>query len=831
MLHYARISVNIPQLTGLFDYHIPDPLLGALQPGSLVNVPFGKQALQGIVVSLLETPEVPETREITALIESNPCLTPWQIQLAEWMAKENLSTLSLCLDSMLPAGLSQHADNLVKLLPDAPTTGLTAMQLQLIETLKKRGDLRGRQIDLVFPRTDWRASLPALVKKGVVESLPVLSPPAVRPRFIRTAQFSAPPGWEESQPAVLGRAGSEAAARRRRVMDFLSREAIPVNVSWVYAETGANAADLAWLAEAGLLRIGESELWRDPLEGLKPVLTVPPTLTADQKFAWQSIQAQLESHGKKEPTLLVGVTGSGKTELYLRAAAEALKQGKGVIILVPEISLTPQTVKRFFARFPGQVGLIHSRLSPGERYDTWRRIRSGRLPIVVGPRSALFSPLPDPGLVIIDECHDGSYHQEDFQPHYHTVETAIALSHITGCSLLMGSATPGVELLHQFTQNQWTVLELPRRILAHAEVKPGDPQPAVPVFSDLPEVQVVDMRRELLAGNRSALSRVLHADIGRVLEKQEQVILFLNRRGSSSHVFCRECGYVLRCPRCNTQLTFHTSRSALVCHTCNYTRQMVQKCPACGSSNIRQFGMGTESLEKLVVEQFPAARVLRWDADTSRYKGAHDLILDHFTQHRADILIGTQMLAKGLDLPLVTLVGVVMADTSLNLPDFRAPERTFQLLTQVAGRAGRSGRGGRVILQTFQPEHYAIQAAAAYDMQGFREKEMEYRQAMNYPPYTKLLKVEIRSTDEKSAQSAAMAIADQLNSRIHTQGSNAYALIGPVPCFYEKRAGYYRWQVLVRSPEPRLFLQDSPLQLPARAGLQVEITTDPVNLL
>ncbi len=833
MNQYARVSVNIPQLTGLFDYHIPQDLQASIQPGSLVNVPFGKQAVQGIVVHLLEEPEVPDTREITALIERDPCLTSWQMQLAHWMAEENLSTLAQYLDMMLPAGLSQHADVLLKRLEGETPSGLTPLQGRLLDALKKRGDLRGRQVDSLFPRTDWRSSLPGLIKSRVVSTQPILSPPTVRPREIRTAQFNAHPGWREDPQLKLGRSSSAAANRRRRVLEFLEGEAIPVNVSWVYAGTGAVSADLAFLADAGLIRLGETEIWRDPLEGLKPVLTTPPMLTPDQQAAWDGIQSGNKGASNNQPNLLVGVTGSGKTEIYLQATAETLQKGRGVIILVPEISLTPQTVKRFFARFPGKVGLIHSRLSPGERYDTWRRIRSGELPIAIGPRSALFAPLPDPGLIIIDECHDSSYHQEEFQPHYHTVETAIALSRLTNALLLMGSATPGVELLHQFEQNKWNIFTLPRRVLAHREVKPveGETAQVQAVYSELPEVQIVDMRRELTAGNRSAISQELHAAIGASLERQEQSILFLNRRGSASYVFCRECGFVLRCPRCDTQLTFHSQGAALVCHTCNYTRQMVQKCPQCGSTNIRQFGMGTESLEKLVVEQFPSARVLRWDADTTRFKGAHDIILDHFTQHRADILIGTQMLAKGLDLPLVTLVGVILADISLNMPDFRAAERTYQLLTQVAGRAGRSERGGKVILQTFQPDHYAIQAAAAYDTTAFYAKELAYRQTLGYPPFSRLIKLEFRHTDQKVVMQAAESAAAQLSSRINELKVRNTSLIGPVPCFYERRSGYYRWQVLVRGPNPKIIFKDAPLQMPGIPGLQVDLVIDPVNLL
>lgn len=823
---YARVSVNIPQLTGLFDYQIPPELEGALQPGSLVNIPFGRQPVQGIVVELIETPAVAETKLIEALVDNEPVLTAYQLELAQRMSNDNLATLSQCLDLMVPPGLSQHADILLQKTDKEIPPQITPLQKRLLELLTRRGALRGRQVDAALPKVSWRESLPALVKLGLLTTCSILPPPAVRPKILRTAQFSADAGWKDDPSVKIGLPGSPALQRRQAALEFLEEQAIPVNVAWVYAASGASSADLNRLAELGLIRLGETEIWRDPLENLKPVLTQPPVFTDEQSAVWQFLAKQFAEPALRKPNLLVGVTGSGKTEIYLRAAAEALAAGKGVIILVPEISLTPQTVKRFFARFPGKVGLVHSKLSAGERYDTWRRIRAGLLPIVVGARSALFSPLPDPGLIIIDEAHDPSYRQEDTPPRYHAVNTALALNRLTGAGVLLGSATPDVETLYRFEQERWHIFRMPNRILAH-QATPT----AVPEYSELPPTQVVDMRQELTAGNRSAISRVLHNEIAGVLQRGEQAILFLNRRGSASYVFCRECGYVLRCPRCDTQLTWHADESALICHTCNYRRQMPRVCPSCGKPDIRQFGLGTQSLEALVLSEFPAARVLRWDADTARYKGAHDLILEHFTQHRADILIGTQMLAKGLDLPLVTLVGVVLADVSLNLPDFRAAERTYQLLTQVAGRAGRSGRGGRVILQTFQPEHYAIRAAAAYDADGFYQTELAWREKAGYPPYSRLLKIEFRHTDALAVQKAAIAAGEQLFAAITSENYRNTSLIGPVPCFYQKRASVYRWQLLIRSPDPRAVLEAHPLVSWQPPGLVVEIILDPINLL
>ena len=831
MPQYARVSVNVGQINDLFDYQIPPEIEGKLKPGNLVVVPFGSQAAQGIVFSLIDEPSVAVTKPISSLVDEEPVLTGWQMSLAERMSREKLATLPQCLDLMVPTGLSQQADIRLRRTEASSPPGLTPTQQRLLALLEKRGALRGQQVNAAMPRSSWREILPGLEKRGLVERVSVLAPLSVRPKVVRTALFSAPADWRDNPDIVFGRVNSAAEERRRNALDFLEAQAISVPVSWVYAESGVSSADLVYLEGKGLVILGETEIWRDPLEKLKPVLTHPPRLTPDQEDALLKMQEQLAETEARKPNLLIGVTGSGKTELYLRAAAAALEAGKGVFILVPEISLTPQTVKRFFARFPGKVGLVHSRLTPGERYDTWRRIRAGLLPIVVGARSALFSPLPNPGLIVIDEAHDASYRQEEIQPHYHAVNTAITLSQVTGACLVLGSATPGVETLYLFKNNKWPVYRLPNRVLAHTSAQGGEPASAPPAYHDLPQVDVVDMRGELSAGNRSPISRALHTALAEALRREEQAILFLNRRGSASYVFCRECGYVMRCPRCETQLTWHAEDAALVCHTCNYRRGLPESCPSCSSRDIRRFGMGTESLEKHVNETFPGARVLRWDADTTRYRGAHDIILDHFIQHRADILIGTQMLAKGLDLPLVTLVGVVLADLSLSLPDFRAAERTYQLLTQVAGRAGRSDRGGRVIFQTFQPDNYAIRAAAAYDAEGFYKTELEFRQRAGYPPYSRLLKIEFRHSKEPLAQQAAMNAAKELQAGIALSGYRNTSIIGPVPCFYQKRAGYYRWQVILRGADPALVLRDHPISDLKSPGLLVDFTLDPLTLL
>jgi primosomal protein N' (replication factor Y) len=607
------------------------------------------------------------------------------------------------------------------------------------------------------------------------------------------------------------------------MLHYLMREPGPVDVSWLYAESGGNLADLHKLADIDLVALGESEVWRDPLETIEPQPSQPPPLTSDQQRCWDEIEQALRdtTSGKPAapaaPFLLHGVTGSGKTEIYLKAVEATLRMGKQAIVLVPEIALTPQTVRRFLARFPGHVGLVHSGLSPGERYDTWRRARLGALGVIVGPRSALFTPLPDLGLIVVDECHDDSYYQDD-PPFYHGREASVGYARLAGALCLLGSATPDITSFYRASQEKWRYLQLPERILAHKETiqfrlqKLGQPSHYRPLEKlaetvDLPAVRVIDMRLELQRGNRSIFSQALQEALTHILDEKQQAILFLNRRGTATYVFCRDCGYVLKCPRCDTPLTYHSPQAALTCHYCGYQRKMPGTCPSCKSERIRQYGMGTERVEAEVQALFPQARTLRWDYESTRKKGAHDVILGHFVAGRADVLVGTQMLAKGLDLPLVTLVGVVLADVGLNLPDYRAPERAFQVLTQVSGRAGRSPLGGEVILQTFQPEHYVIRAAAGHNYREFYNQELEHRRHLHYPPFTRLIRMEYRHNNFEGAETAAQALAEQLRLWIRREGRRQTELIGPAPCFFSRLAGLYRWQIVLRGPDPASLLR------------------------
>lgn len=650
---------------------------------------------------------------------------------------------------------------------------------------------------------------------------------------------------EQVKEAVIDLRGS---AIYRRILDLLSQEAEPIDVSWVYAQTGCQLAELNRLADAGLVTLGEQETWRDPLAQWEFVPDTPPLLTPDQARVWGRIKmGMLEGHEAGTPApvyLLHGVTGSGKTEIYLRAIDHALQQGKGAIVLVPEIALTPQTVRRFSSRFSGRVTMVHSRLTDGERYDTWRRVRLGMVDIVIGPRSALFSPVPELAVIVLDEEHDEAYKQDPpvRPPHYHAREAALQLAQLTGAIVVLGSATPDLVSYHRARRGEFQLLELPLRIMghrgrvqaqseryriAHSEYRSLDPDGNLPdaLTIDLPPVQLVDMRQELRAGNRSIFSRALTEALTETLQQEQQAILFLNRRGTATYVFCRDCGWVLKCPRCEMPLTYHRPRVQLVCHYCGRAEPQPEQCPRCSSRRVRFFGLGTEGVEQEVLKQFPGARVLRWDRDTTGERGAHDIFLQRFVQGHADVLVGTQMIAKGLDLPLVTLVGVISADVSLGLPDYRTGERTFQVLTQVAGRAGRGLLGGRVLLQTFSPEHYAIRAAAEHDYAGFYVEEIEFRSQVGYPPYKRLARLEYRDPVLGRGRQEAERVASGLQKYAFENRLSATEILGPTQPFFGKVAGRFRWHIVVRAPDPTRLLRDLPLS----AGWQVDI--DPMSLL
>ena len=645
------------------------------------------------------------------------------------------------------------------------------------------------------------------------------------------------------------------------VLRLLALEDGPLWVGWIYAQTEANLKILQDLEAAELMTMGVSRRWRDPLADKIFTLENRPDLTPEQEQVWRKIlqlwqasqRANHQRHKKQKPIaptpiLLHGVTGSGKTEIYMRTIDVALKAGQQALMLVPEITLATQAVARVSARFPEQVALWHSALSPGERYDAWDRVRNGELPLVVGARSALFAPLRNLGVIVVDEEHDAAYKQMERPPLFHARQTAIELGRLTGALVILGSASPDVVSYHQAKLGHYKLMSLPKRVLAHVDhvtvqerliQKQRQKGKMSPISlsahltvdqSDLtslpmPTVELVDLREELRAGNRTIFSRALQKAMYETLQRGEQVILFLNRRGNATFVNCRDCGYVQRCPHCDTTLTHHRQGELLICHYCGYRQLPFQICPECESQRIRYFGLGTQRVEEAVKQMFPYATPIRWDQDVSRKRGSHDIFLHHFMLGRANIMIGTQMVTKGLDLPLVTLVGVISADTSLFLPDFRAAERTFQMLVQVAGRAGRSPLGGRVIIQSYNLEQPVIQDAARHDYLSFYNMEIKFRREQQYPPYKRLAVLLYSGVGEERAKVEAENMAEQLRRYVTRLGLPSVEIVGPTPHYVPRLRTQFRWFILVRAINPPELLR--PL-MPLPFGWKVDV--DPVSL-
>lgn len=823
-----------------FHYHLPPELEGKIRPGHLVWAPFGAQEVQAIVVGPVDSSPVP-TKPVTSLARPQPVLNLSQLKMAFWIADYYVAPISEAVKLFLTPGLLRKSgeppkvrvkrEEQVELRIDPARIrqqllllGRNTKQVQTLTTLLAApGNILAKDDLVKAVGRPAASSILALEKKGLV--------------IQKDGAVALVLSTIETEEAILQRRGT---LKYEPVLQALAKAGAPLWKSDLYTRAKTGLADLRFLQEAGLIRLDLKERYRDPLAGRIYPATHPLRLTGQQREVWNTIKKNLfdDSSGESESAFLLhGATGSGKTEIYLRAIAGTLARDRQAIVLVPEISLTPQTVSRFAGRFPGKVSVIHSGLNNNQRYDVWRRARDGEIDIIVGARSALFAPLPRLGLIVVDEEHETTYKQDTdewgaFTVFYDARTVAIQMARASGVALILGSATPSLDNYHLAQQGVLTLLEMPNRVMGHAEPAAVSPlhddsaDPAAP-YAPLPPIEVVDMRQELRIGNRSVFSRAMQSELHAVLDAGEQAILFLNRRGSHTFVICRDCGFVAACPHCETPLTFHERAAQLICHRCNVRQPIPEKCPECDSHRIRYFGSGTQRIEELVSQIAPRARLLRWDRDTTARKGSHEEILNHFANHQADILIGTQMIAKGLDLPLVTLVGVVAADLGLYLPDFRAAERTFQLLTQVAGRAGRSKRGGRVILQSYTPHHYALQAAAEHDYHAFYQREMAFRQEQNYPPVSRLARLIFWHKKLETAEEQTQRMARTLRQRAQELGvwGEGIDILGPAPAPYARFRKYYRWQIILRAANPSAFLRG--LDIPF--GWRIDV--DPVSMM
>ena len=815
-MRYAEVSVNSPiAQRRTFSYHIPPGL--DITAGQAVFVPFGSRILQGVVMELVPSPAVAETKEISGPIETAPVLSPARIALARWISDYYLSPLFDAVALFLPPGFERKAITFVSL-PELPDdydfSSLSTEQQSAVAMVRAKKRLSIRELEKVYGQRKAQSLVSQLVGRGIALRSYELERIKVRPKTVAYISLAVPAeqAQEEASRLEKGRAVKQAALLR-----FLLPQSGPVLFSDVLAEAGGNRSAVNALIRRGLIGIEQVPVKREPLSYLEPAISLPLSLTSAQQAALDAIKSSPNREkintGSADVFLLHGVTGSGKTEVYLQALAEAVRLGKRGIVLVPEIALTPQTIERFDARFPRRVAVLHSGLSLGEQYDEWQAIKNGDFDVVIGPRSALFTPQPDLGLIVIDEEHEWTYKQEDKSPRYHARDAAIKLAELSGATVVLGSATPDVVSYYRAETGQYRLLELPERVT---------PEEGAP----LPRVDVVDMREELKEGNIEIFSRSLSQAVSKAVASREQVILFLNRRGTASFVQCRSCGFVLACRRCDVPLAYHFAGDVLICHQCNYHMKTPAVCPRCRSRKIKYLGTGTQKLVEEAGRTFPQAGLLRWDSDvTGRSMARHQEILSKFRSHRADILVGTQMVAKGLDLPLVTVVGVVNADIALHLPDFRAGEKTFQLLSQVAGRAGRGILGGRVIIQTYSPEHYAIQAASKHDYLSFYNQEMAYRRQLRYPPLVQLACLLYTHTNDSVCQKEAERMKRLLLARRDEKGIADLSLIGPAPAFVHRLRGKFRWQIIVRGTALAAFLAEIPLP----RGWTLDI--DPVSLI
>jgi len=802
--------------TGIFSYALPPEWQTRISFGQLVWVPLRKQVSLGVVVRVHQDVVSFRLKPLRAPVEPAFRLDEDRMAIASWLAHETASSFFAAASPYFPPGVSHRAVEYLRLIdPEVPLPpDLTSSQLRLLKLVADRGEITIENARTTL-KTALTAVIPKLEARGLIERVVQVVDRTPSPRTQRYVRLLSPDF-----------ASVERAPKQRAVVDYLVQRArlasgspatglMPLND--LLERTGTDHATVGALARKGLV---EELVLPRPVEHLEIREQPAPSLTKAQASSWQTIEAALVARDPT-PFLLHGVTGSGKTEVYLRAVAWCLRHNRSALILVPEIALASQVVRRFQARFPNQVAVMHSELPSAERYATWQAIALGQLKVVVGPRSALFAPVRELGLIVLDEEHESAYKQES-EPRYHSRKLAEFIAAQQGAVVILGSATPAIETEWRAKTGEIQLLNLPSRVGPAISNFDGDRQRG---SLDLPEVEIVDMRLELHRGHATILSTPLLELLDRTVNRGEQAILFLNRRGMATVVLCRSCGNTLICPFCDIPLVYHQDRERLLCHRCNHRASPPRTCHLCGGA-LNYFGAGTQRVEQEVSHLFPNARVLRWDQDSVRKHGGHERLLRKIEQREVDIVVGTQMIAKGLDLPLVTGIGVVHADTMLHLPDFRSAERTFQLLTQVAGRAGRRAPGSRVIVQSFSPSHYAIAAAAKHDYAAFYAEEIDFRRTHGYPPFTRLIRYLFRHQHEEQCAVESDEMARVLARHAKNRGVSA-DLLGPTPAFATRVRGKYQWQIVLRA-EPDA-LNDLLIGLPSRPGWWVDV--DPQSLL
>ncbi|OTP06884.1 primosomal protein N' [Enterococcus sp. 10A9_DIV0425] len=798
----ADVIVDVPtmQTDQAFTYLVPSEMEQVIQVGMRVAVPFGNgnRQVQGFVVALQvsEQQGEHELKPIVQVLDLAPVVNQELLMLADYMKTITYAFKITCLQTMLPSVMKAEYEKQIYPLTDQPAV------LELFNGRKEISWKEAEEKGILTQLIRWRQKKLVDIKYEVHTKNKV--------KTIRTVHSLLSNTQIDEEWGKL----RQNAKKQKELLLCLSELEKDEPVAY-FKEKGISSVVLNQGRDKGWLRFEEVESYRDPYKHRVFERTNALQLNEEQQSAVDQV-IEACHQGSNRTFLLEGITGSGKTEVYLQAIADVLAENKTAIMLVPEIALTPQMVERFKGRFGESVAVLHSGLSQGEKYDEWRKIERHEAQVVVGARSAIFAPLENLGLIIIDEEHESSYKQDE-TPRYHARDLAIWRGNYHRCPVVLGSATPSLESRARAQKGVYQLLRLSKRAKSSAQ---------------LPTIEVVDMRQEFEKNQTSTFSSQLQEKIQDRLTKKEQTVLLLNRRGYSSFVMCRDCGFVLPCPNCDISLTLHMDTRSMRCHYCGHEEPIPTRCSNCGGNKIRYYGTGTQKVEEELQALYPEARILRMDVDTTRRKGAHERILQKFGDKQADILLGTQMIAKGLDFPDVTLVGVLNADTSLNLPDFRSSENTFQLLTQVSGRAGRADKAGEVVIQTFNPNHYAIELVKEQNYERFYQKEMHVRHRSGYPPYYFTVKITTSHAEEQVAAKKIFQIASQLKEVLGPTS----LLLGPVPSTILRVKNRYYYQLIIKyKHEPALadalktILNQS--QKEQRQGLFVAIDNEPLHFI
>ncbi len=811
---YAQVLLPLP-VDELYTYRIPEELLPVVQPGVQVIVPFGGQMLGGVVYELVENPPIDpqQIKYLHDIVSETIFADPALLKTIDWIAGYYICHRGEALRLLNP--MRNLHSPLVEVYPLVETAeGVSGKGRQVLEVVLRHPGITLKALATQLPAVNVNAIVYRLRQKQLVRI--ERKPPKKRKIFKTEQRFQvSPAAWEQLQQL-----DARQRSRREALLNFLQNKDHQPRRALQAA--GFSEYLIRKMVSEGLLQVSEHTIPRDQAV----IYSERPgeiQLTEEQQAALTEIQPLLEGEGRFRAMLLHGITGSGKTQVYIEMARKAVEAGKDVIILVPEIALTPQTQARFYHYFGDKVAVLHSRLSRGEKLEVLERIRNGEFQLVVGPRSAVFAPFRNLGLIIVDEEHENSYKQMDGVPRYNARDVALYRGFLLNIPVVLGSATPSFESLYHARSGNYTYVTLNRRINTRA----------------MPRLTIVDLRNEWgRQGEMPILSENLQLKIEARLISREQVMLLLNRRGFSPYIQCKECGYIAQCPNCDISLTYHQTDFHLRCHYCGHQEVAPDACPGCGSLDILFRGIGTQRLEEAVRQLFPHARILRMDQDTTRGRHGHAEILEKFRNGEADILIGTRMIAKGLDFQNVTLVGIINADQGLRFPDFRASEKVFQLLVQAAGRAGRGAAGGEVVIQTMDPRHYIFDFLTSHDYIGFYEREVETRQALKYPPFARILLIRVVGDDEQQVWQYAMKIRQFLNQ---ARKERRYQVLGPAPSPIPRVNNQYRYQILVKQTREedsamvylRQLIKKGIYLNPdvARWPVKVQIDVDPVDIL